>query len=152
MYLLETKEARTYELKEPGFLVEIELAAQSASRETLTEVPISYRMRVGERKLNTWKHGLAILFTSFSLARTYNPILLYSSLTSLSIVPALAILGWVSFEHLTTGAWHTAWALAGVALLLVATQAFTLASVSVLIRHMEERLTKRLTHALTSST
>jgi dolichol-phosphate mannosyltransferase len=151
MYLLETKEAKAYDVKEPGFLVEIEVAAQSASREALTQVPITYRPRIGEKKLNTWKHGLAILFTAFSLARAYNPILLYSSLTSLSIVPALIILGWVAFEHLTTGAWHTGWALAGVTLLLAATQAFTLASISILIRHMEERLTKRITHTLTPS-
>ena len=148
MYLLETEEAKSYRVDKPGFLIEIELAAQSASKEALTEVPISYRPRIGKRKLNTWRHGLAILFAAFSLARRYNPILLYSSLASLSIFPALIILGWVMFVHLTTGAWHMGWALAGVMLVLVAAQAFTLAGVSVLIRHMEERFT----HALKSST
>jgi len=54
-----------------------------------------------------------------SLARQYDPILLYSGLESLSIVPALILLGWVLSTQLTTGAWHLGWALLGIVLLLV---------------------------------
>ena len=140
MYLLETEEAKSYNLEEPGFLVEIELAAQSASRENLTEVPISYRPRIGTRKLNTWRHGFAILAAAFTLARRYNPILLYSGVAGLSIIPAALVLGWVAWDVLTRDVWHSGWALVGVLLLLVATQAFTLASVSVLTKHSEKRL------------
>jgi len=140
MYLLETKEAKKYGLQERGFIAEIELAAHSAARRNLVEVPISYRPRIGTRKLNTWKHGLAIISAAFGLARRHNPILLYSSIAGLSIIPGALVLGWVVFEQLMMRRFHSGWALAGIMMLLVAAQAFTLASVSILTRHSEERL------------
>lgn len=139
MYLLETEEAKKYGLQEPGFIAEIELAALSASRGSLTEVPISYRPRIGARKLNTWKHGFVILSAAFTLARRHNPILLYSSIAGLSAIPATMILGWVVLQQLTRRIFHSGWALAGLMFLLVAAQAFTLASVSILTKHTEER-------------
>jgi glycosyltransferase involved in cell wall biosynthesis len=143
MYLLETEEAKKYRLEETGFNVEIELAAQSASRENLTEVPIEYRPRMGQKKLSTW-NGFSILRAAFSLARRYNPILLYSSLTGLSVVPAALVLGWVALEVLTARVWHSGWALVGIMLLLIAAQAFTLASVSILTKHSERRLMEEI--------
>jgi dolichol-phosphate mannosyltransferase len=144
MYLLETEEAKKYSLQETGFNIEIELAAQSASRENLTEVPINYRSRIGERKLSTWRNGLSILRAAFTLARRYNPILLYSALTGLSIIPAGLILGWVVLEQLTSRVFHSGWAMAGMIYLFVAVQAFTLASVSILTKHSEERLMREI--------
>jgi dolichol-phosphate mannosyltransferase len=144
MYLLETKEAKKYGLQEQGFVAEIELAAQSAATQSLAEVPISYRPRIGARKLNTWKHGLAILSAGFRLARRHNPILLYSGIAGLCIMPAALILGWVVVQELTTRTFHSGWALAGIMMLLVAVQAFTLASVSILTKHTEERLMKEI--------
>jgi dolichol-phosphate mannosyltransferase len=146
MYLLETEEAKKHDIKEPGFVAEIELAAQSASTGKLTEVPVNYRPRIGTRKLNTWKHGFAILSAAFTLARRYNPIMLYSVLAALSILPAALLLSWVALEQLTRHVWHYGWALFGVMLLLVAAQAFTLASVSILTKHTEERLVRHMTH------
>jgi dolichol-phosphate mannosyltransferase len=143
MYLLETEEAKKYRLEETGFNVEIELAAQSASRENLTEVPIDYRPRIGQKKLSTW-NGFSILRAAFSLARRYNPILLYSSLTGLSVVPAALVLGWVGLEVVTKKVWHSGWALMGIMLLLIAAQAFTLASVSILMKHSERRLMEEM--------
>jgi dolichol-phosphate mannosyltransferase len=144
MYLLDTEEARKYVLEEPGFIVEIELAAQSASRGALAEVPISYRPRIGTRKLSTWRHGTAILSAAFRLARRYNPVLLYSSLASLSIVPAASILAWVVLQQLASRTWHSGWAIVGTIFLLVAAQAFTLASVSILIKHSEKAIAREI--------
>jgi dolichol-phosphate mannosyltransferase len=143
MYLLETEEAKKYRLEETGFNVEIELAAQSASRENLTEVPIDYRPRIGQKKLSPW-NGFSILRAAFSLARRYNPILLYSSLTGLSVVPAALVLGWVGLEVVTRKVWHSGWALLGIMFLLIAAQAFTLASVSILTKHSEIRLMEEM--------
>ena len=143
MYLLETEEAKKYRLEETGFNVEIELAAQSASRENLTEVPIDYRPRVGQKKLSSW-NGFSIFRAAFSLARRYNPVLLYSSLTGLSVVPAALVLGWVGLEVVTRKVWHSGWALLGIMFLLVAAQAFTLASVSILTKHSEMRLIEEM--------
>lgn len=134
-------------MEEPGFVAETELAAQSASTRTLTEVPINYRPRIGSMKLSTCKHGFAILSAAFGLARRYNPILLYSDLASMSVVPAVLILGWVAIEQLTRHVWHSGWALFGVMLSLVAVQSFTLASVSILAKHTEERLMRGMRSA-----
>jgi dolichol-phosphate mannosyltransferase len=144
MYLLEAGEAKKYGLQEQGFVAEIELAAHSAATQSLAEVPISYRARIGAKKLNTWKHGLAILSAAFGLARRHNPILLYSAIAGLCIIPAALILGWVVLEELTMRTFHSGWALAGIMMLLVAVQSFTLASVSILTKHTEERLMKEI--------
>jgi dolichol-phosphate mannosyltransferase len=144
MYLLETDEAKKYRLQEAGFIAEIELAAHSASRESLAEVPISYRPRIGARKLNTWKNGLTILSAAFELARRHNPILLYSGMAGLSLIPAALILGWVVYQELAMRIFHSGWALAGMMMLFVAAQAFTLASVSIMTKHTEERLIKEM--------
>jgi glycosyltransferase involved in cell wall biosynthesis len=141
MYLLETKEAKKYHIQEPGFTVEIEIAAQSASLESLTEVPIGYRPRIGKAKLSA-QDGLSIIRAAVELARRHNPILLYSGIASLCMIPAIVVLGWVVFQRLTIHAWHAGWALAGIMFVLVAVQAFTLASVSILVKHMEKRLMK----------
>jgi len=134
MYLLETDVARRYTLEEPGFAAEIELAAQSASAEQLTEVPVSYRRRTGVKKLDTWRDGRAIISAVFRLAWKYNPLLLCAGLGGLSVVPAGLILSWVALEHLTMAVWHQGWALLGGILLILGTQALTLAGISSRIR------------------
>jgi len=144
MYLLETTKARKYSLEEPGFIVETELAAQSASAGALTEVKIDYRPRIGARKLRTWRHGLDIFFAAFRLARRYNPILLYSSLAALSVIPAVSILLWVALRQLIMGIWHSGWALVGAMFLFVAALSFVLASISIMIRQVEKRLMKEI--------
>jgi hypothetical protein len=143
MYLLETNRAKRYELEEPGFNVEVELAAISASNGTLTEVPITYRPRLGQSKLKAWQ-GLSILVGAYAVARRYNPILIYSGLAGLSIIPAAIILAWTIYEQLTARIWHSGWALMGVMLLLVAAQAFTLAGVSMLIKHSLRQMTREI--------
>jgi dolichol-phosphate mannosyltransferase len=143
MYLLETDVARGYNLEEPGFVAEIELAAQSASTQELTEVPVAYRPRIGTRKLETWRDGRAILSAAFKLAWKYNPLLLCSGLACLLLVPALLTLFWVILEHLT-GTWHLGWALLGTILLVSGTQALTLAGISVLTKNAERRLAREI--------
>jgi glycosyltransferase involved in cell wall biosynthesis len=144
MYLLETDQVKQYNLEDAGFTAEIELASQSAAYTSLVEAPISYRPRIGTKKLNTWRDGLTILSEAFTLARRYNPILLYSFLAGLSIIPAAIVLGWVVFEGLTMGIWNSGSAILGVMLLLVAAQSFTLAGVSILTKHSHDRLMRAI--------
>lgn len=150
MYLLETARARNYNLEEPGFVAEIELAAQSASIQELTEVPINYRSRIGVGKLNTWRDGRAILSAAFKLAWKYNPVLVYSGLAALLMIPGALILLWTLFDYLTRGAWHTGWGLLGAILVVVATQALTLAGSSVLTRQSERRILQGMRNRETS--
>jgi glycosyltransferase involved in cell wall biosynthesis len=144
MYLLETAEAKNYNLDEPGFVAEIELAAQSAMSQRLAEVPINYRPRIGRRKLSTWRDGRAIVSAAFKLAWKYNPILVYSGMTALLLIPAASILVWTLLDYLTKGAWHLGWALLAAILTIIATQALTLAGTSVLTRQSERRMLQRM--------
>jgi dolichol-phosphate mannosyltransferase len=144
MYLLETTEARNYNLEEPGFVAEIELAAQSAAKQELAEVPINYRPRIGKGKLSTWRDGRAILSAAFRLAWTHNPLLLCSGLAGLLVVPALLTLSWVILEYLTSGVWLLGWALSSAVLLMLGAQALTLAGVSLLTKNAERRLVREI--------
>ena len=144
MYLLETTEAKNYNLEEPGFVAEIELAAQSAAMQQLTQVPINYRPRIGKGKLKTWRDGRAIISAAFKLAWKYNPILLCSGLAGLMAIPAAVVLSWILFEYVTRAVWHSAWALLGAVLLVLATQAFALAGMSLLAKNTERRMIQEI--------
>ena len=144
MYLLKTEVARELDLKSKGFAAEIEIAAQTATEYSITEVPIGYRRRIGKRKLSTWRHGFGILFSIIGLAGRYNPVLLFSAVSALSIIPAVTMLAWVVFRQLTAGVWHSGWALLGVMLLLFASQSLAVATLSILLKRMEKRIVQRL--------
>jgi len=152
MYLLETEQAKKFNVEEHGFIAEIELAAQSAALGTITEVPIGFRSRIGKEKLATWRHGLEILYMAFRLARRYNPIFLYSTIAGLLMMPGISLLTWVVLEMIVRQTWHYGWALAGVLALVVASQAFTLASLSVLVKHVEKRLVSEIHESLERAT
>jgi len=150
MYLIETNEARKYSIEEPGFVAEIELAAQSAVSQQLGEVPINYRPRIGNRKLNTWRDGRAILSAAFKLAWKHNPTLLCSGLAATLVFPALLTLSWVILKYSTKQIWLLNWALLGTALLIMGTQASTIAAVSLLTKNSERRLAREIrTHTVT---
>jgi dolichol-phosphate mannosyltransferase len=143
MYLLRTDVARNLELGSKNFSTEVEIAAQTTAEYTVTEVPIGYRRRIGKPKLS-WRSGFAILSAVIGLARKYNPLLLFSAFSMLSIVPAVIILGWVVVRQLAFGIWHSGWALLGVMLLLFASQALAVASTVLLLKRTEKRIIQRL--------
>ncbi|MCP8321160.1 MAG: hypothetical protein H3Z52_09515 [archaeon] len=140
MYLLRTDMAKKLEFSTSGFSVEVEMASQLAMDGIVTEVPVSYRKRVGKQKLSRWKDGFKILFSVVNLARKHNPILLFSSIAALSGIPAIAIMLWVLYENLVNRIWHSGFALFGVMLLLLASQGLTVATISILIKRIERRL------------
>ena len=146
MYLLNTEVAKELELSSKGFITEVEIASQTAARHTITEVPIGYRQRIGKSKLATI-NGFGILANVINLSRKYNPVLFYSALASTAIIPAIGILGWVTYLQYTTGVWHSGWALIGVLLTLFATQTIAVAAISALLKRTEQRITQRLNHS-----
>jgi dolichol-phosphate hexosyltransferase len=73
LYLLNTSFAKGLTIKSNGFDVEVEIAAQSAVKKTVGEVPISYSERVGIQKLNPLKDGFKIILQIFNLAKKYKP-------------------------------------------------------------------------------
>ncbi len=139
MYLLNTNAAKTLELSSNGFITEVEIAAQTAAHYNITEVPVGYRERVGKGKLSTW-NGFGILSAVIRLSWKHNPLLLFSAIASLAIIPALAILSWVVYEQFLRDIWHSGWALMGALMLLFASQAIALATMSALIKRSERRV------------
>lgn len=72
LYLIKTSYAKGLVLESEGFDVEVELAAQSALDKVVTEVPISYRSRIGTQKLSPIKDGLRIVYTINKLAKKHH--------------------------------------------------------------------------------
>ena len=144
MYLLRTDMARELELKSKGFRTEVEVVAQTVLEDSVTEVPVGYRPRVGKRKLSTWRNGFEILAAILGLARRYNPVLLFSAIAALSIFPASLILGWVGMQLLLFGVFHNWWAMLGLLLLLLASQALAVSTVSILLKRSERRIMQAL--------
>jgi len=144
MYLLKTDVARELELQSSGFKTEVEVVAQTVMDGIVTEVPVSYRPRVGRRKLSTWRHGFEILAAILSLARRYNPVLLFSTVAGLSIFPASFILGWVGVNLLLFGVFHSWWAMMGLLLLLLASQALAVSTIAILLKRTERRIMRLL--------
>ena len=85
MYLLKTDVARELDLGSKGFLTEVEVAAQTVTEHSVTEVPIGFRERVGTAKLSAW-HGFSILGAILQLAWKYNPVFLFSSMAALATI------------------------------------------------------------------
>jgi dolichol-phosphate hexosyltransferase len=149
MYLLNTEAARESELNSKGFITEVEITAQMVTQHRVTEVPISYRPRVGKGKLSTW-NGFSILLAVAKLARMYNPVLLFSTIGAAVIIPALGVLGWVIYQQAVFSVWHSGWALVGIAMLLIALQSVAVASVSTILKRMERRISERITKRTSS--
>jgi hypothetical protein len=142
MYLLKTEVAKGIELGSINFATEVEIAAQTACEHQITEVPIGYRKRLGNAKLS-WRNGFEILTSIIGLARKYNPILLFSAISMLTIIPAAGLLSWVLYRQLFSGVWHSGWALMGVMLLLFASQAIAVGSMVLVLKRTEKRLIQR---------
>ena len=78
------------------------------------------------------------------LARDYNPAFLFSILAGLLAIPGIGILGWVLVERYVMGVMHVVWAIAGAVLLLFSAIAVSAGALSLLMKRMETRLSKRI--------
>ena len=142
MYLLRTKAAREIDLMTGGFDVEVEIASQFARLGRVAEVPVNYRPRLGEKKLSSLRHGLKIATTIVRLANIYNPVLLYSGIIALALIPSIIVFAWVVYERILLKVWHSGYALFALMLFLLATQAASVATISIMIQREERRLQK----------
>jgi len=142
MYLLKSKSCNHLTLQTKGFSIEVEILAQMSTQGRVTEVPINYRKRIGDAKLTTWKAGTDIVKTIIALARIYNPVFLFSVVTASAALPGLAILVWVFLLWAVGGehVFHSSWLLAALMLLLLASQAFIIGTVALLLKRSELRI------------
>jgi dolichol-phosphate mannosyltransferase len=144
MYLLKMESVKNFKLNSNNFDVEVEIAAQIVSTGRITEIPITYRERIGQKKLSSWKDGLQILGSVFKLARQYNPLLIFTAITSLFFIPASIIFLSLFLEYLFNGIWHGDLAQMAAIFFLLAFQSLTLGLVSVLLKRFERRLNNKL--------
>lgn len=143
MYLLNTEKFREAEITAASFDIEVEVASAMAASGKITQVPISYGKRLGKQKLRV-SDGWRILSTLFWMAYYYNPVFLFGSIVGLAAVPAVAILLAVMFDGLYSGIWHGVYALFGLGLLLLSTQAASVALMSLITKRSERRITNQL--------
>lgn len=143
MYALQTEFAKTLTFETAGFDVEVEIAAQTAKYGNLTQVPINYYERVGVQKLRPFRHGVQIMVSILRLALRYNPVFIYASIASLSLVPAIALLVWV-FLQSNQGLWQGDIMLLGIILFIIGVSALTLSTISVLLKRMEQRILRNI--------
>lgn len=150
MYLVKTDALKEVELKSSGFSVEVEIAAHMASFRKVSEVPISYRKRKGKRKLKSFRDGFHILRTIFWLARSYNPVFLLSSIASLMAIPGIALTLWQLYLRYIYGAevWSIGMAWFGLFLLMIGLQGFTVATIALMLKRMEKRITERINQTI----
>jgi dolichol-phosphate mannosyltransferase len=140
MYLVRTDALRDMELKSRGFNIEVEIAAHMCTYGKVTEVPISYRPRIGRKKLKSLRDGVAILANVLSLARDYNPMFLFSSLATIFVIPGALLTLWQLYLRYVYGTWSLGITWLGLVLLVVGLQGFTVATISLMLRRMERRI------------
>jgi hypothetical protein len=107
-----------------------------------TEVPINYRTRIGKAKLVTWVHGFEIVKSIIALARLYNPIFLFSTTAALAAIPGAAMLLWVLWMWLNGYGFRVGWAITGEILVIIASQAFFVGTLALLLKRSELRIEK----------
>jgi len=142
LYSLNTKFAQNLVLDTQGFDVEVEIAAQAAWVGSISQIPISFRERVGIQKLQPFQDGLKILSTIFRLGLRFNPVSIFSGIAALSMIPALMLLGWSFFQWIL-GTWFEGVAFLGLVLLLFSIQAVSLGVVSAQHKRIEHRLLRQ---------
>jgi len=147
MYMLRTEVARNLELHTSRVDSEVEIAIQTATKYRVTEIPIDYRVRLGESKLSPVRDGVSDIWTIMTLSRLYNPVQFFSSFGTLLFVPGAIVMLWACYETFVKGVWHFGWILVGLILIIFALQAFGVAAISLALGRLERRLERKFESA-----
>lgn len=142
MYMIQTDLAKSLLMERHPFAAEQEIVASIVqSSASMTTIPISYRKRRGGvSKVNTWRQGIRDLITNFDLARTRNPVMFFSGIATMALVPSAVLLLSASWSYLAFGQYHSGYFLAGLVLLVLGAQGVTIASLAAMLRRIERRL------------
>ncbi len=142
MYLMKTEKIKHLVLTRFGFEIDQEIAAQMLTDGNVTYAPINYRQRLGKAKAPTWRQGFRALFYIIGLGIRYNPILLFSIAASLVLIPAFGLLLYASYLLLILHQYHGGYFLAGLTLLVLGAQGFTVATIASMLGRIERKLSK----------
>ena len=140
MYAVRTSFAGDLFYESGGFSTEVELAAQVASSAGhIAEIPIEYRERKGNRKMNPYRDGPRIARDIVRLSWDYSPILSLAAVASFMLVPGLVLGAWATMSYALQGVKHFAWAMIAAALLAGGISAFSTALLSLQMKRSEIR-------------
>jgi glycosyltransferase involved in cell wall biosynthesis len=140
MYLMRTEKAKQLILDRQGFEIDQEIAAQMLLDGKVTYVPINYRARLGKAKAPTWRQGFRALFAIIGLSLRYSPVLLFSVLASLILIPAFILLFYAIYLYFFFHAYHSGYFLASLVLFVLGAQGFTVSTIAVMLRRIERKL------------
>ncbi len=127
-----------------GFSVESEIVAHAASTGfRVCEIPISYRKRIGRKKLGV-RHGFKIALDMVRLAWRYNPAFLIFAVGALMLIPGVYLDAYVLYRWLFHDVVHHVKALAGIALSGLGLLSLMLAFLSLYLKRFEIRVMKTM--------
>jgi len=138
MYLLKASKAKSLSFQTHGFVIDQEILAQMLPR--VGFVPIHYRKRIGKPKTTTWRQGFRALWTILDLARKYNPVFLFSTVASLSIIPALGLLSLGAWDYFFLNSYHSGYFFGAILFLVLGSQGISVATIASLLKRIESRV------------
>jgi dolichol-phosphate mannosyltransferase len=140
MYAVRSTLLRELGFEFSDFSVESEIVAHAVTTGfKVTETPITYRRRIGKKKLRV-KHGFKIAFNIVRLTWRYNPVFLIFALGALMLIPGLYLDLFVLYRWLFHGVIHYIKALAGITLSGLGVLCLLLSLLSLYLKRFEIRV------------
>ncbi len=144
MYIVHRDRLREVSFEMPHFSVESEIAAHiAATTGRITEIPIHYRRRIGEKKLRI-RHGLVIARDMVRLAWRYNPAFFIFALGALLLVPGLVLGAWAAYHYFFTGIKYYVKGLIAIILTLAGFLSMFHAIMAIYVKRIEMRAQQRI--------
>jgi glycosyltransferase involved in cell wall biosynthesis len=148
MYAIRVEALREAMWEAGGFSVESEIVAHIASTTgRIAEVDIVYRSRVGEKKLKP-VHGVKILADMVRLSWSYNPIFTLFTVTSLILIPGVALDVYYLYHLVFNDVKYYMKGLLGAIMTIVGLQTLGIAVLALYMKRMEFRLRRAIERAL----
>jgi dolichol-phosphate mannosyltransferase len=140
MYAARSELLREIGFELSGFSVESEIVAHATTLGyRVTETPITYRRRIGEKKLRV-RDGFKIALDMVRLTWRYNPVFLIFALGALMLIPGLYLDAFVLYRWLFHGVVHHVRALAGITLSGLGVLCLLLSLLSLYLKRFEIRV------------
>lgn len=145
MYVAKTHALREAALEARHFDIEVDLLAKALyNGAKVTEIPITYRKRLGKKKLKPL-HGLYITAKLLSLAYRLNPVFSLFIAGSLLIVPGVILGGWVAYRYFYQGVPHYLLGLLALLLLTIGSISLALLPIATSLMGLRAAIMKLIT-------
>ena len=144
MYVVRRPALFDFLFESKGFSIESEIAAHVVSTTgRVKEIPITYRRRVGRKKLRI-VDGLRIGYDMIRLAWRYHPVFFVTFLGSLLLIPGLILGGYVAFYYFFFHIKYYVKGLIAILLTIAGFQSFLVAIMALYLKRVELRMIRRV--------